>query len=222
MNPSPGPRTSLADLATRFPAASRILRRERLDYCCGGRRSLEDACRSRGLDPQALLLEMEEAAAPAPAVDWTTRPLDELVRHIVGHYHEPLRDELPELVALARKVESVHRDKASVPRGLADHLIVMEREVREHLAKEEQVLFPLILAGHGADAGAPVQMMETEHQDHGRNLAHVREITGDLTPPADACTTWRALYLRLATLESELMDHIHLENNVLFPRALCE
>ena len=221
----PSARTAgtLADLATRHPAASRVFHREGLDYCCSGKRSLEDACRARGLDPEALLREIEGAPAPAqPDPDWSTRPLAQIVRHIVQHYHEPLRRELPELIAMAQKVERVHEDKPSVPRGLHALLKVMEAEVIDHLAKEEHVLFPLIVAGDGPLAAGPVQMMEEEHKDHGRNLARVRELTGDLKPPAEACTTWRALYLRLDALESELMEHIHLENNVLFPRALCE
>jgi regulator of cell morphogenesis and NO signaling len=98
----------------------------------------------------------------------------------------------------------------------------MHMDVLDHLAKEEQVLFPLIRSGQGRLAAGPAHAMEREHQDHGRNLARMRDLTNDLTPPQEACTTWRALYLRLESLENELMEHIHLENNVLFPRALCE
>lgn len=222
-NPRNSTGTTLAELATGIPAASRVFRRVGLDYCCSGNRSLAEACRARGLDADALLREIgSEPAGASPDVDWSARPLNELVEHILVRYHEPLRRELPELMELARKVERVHAEKASVPKGLHDHLAMMHAEVLDHLAKEEQVLFPMILAGQGRRAGAPVQVMEHEHKDHGRNLARVRELTGDLAPPAEACTTWRALYLRLAALEGELMDHIHLENNVLFPRALCE
>lgn len=221
-NPRNRTDTTLAELATMIPAASRVFRRERLDYCCGGNRSLAEACRARGLDAEALLREIETAPAGADDEDWSGRPLAELVRHIVARYHDPLRRELPELLELARKVERVHADKPSVPKGLHDHLAMMHAEVLDHLLKEEHVLFPMILAGQGREAGAPVQVMEHEHKDHGRNLERLRELTDDLTPPAEACTTWRALYLRLAALESELMDHIHLENNILFPRALCE
>ncbi len=222
-NPRYGKDTTLAELATRIPAASRVFRREGLDYCCSGNRSLAEACRTRGLDADTLLREIESDPSPAsPAAGWSTRPLPELVEHILVRYHEPLRRELPELMELARKVERVHAEKPSVPKGLHDHLAMMHADVLDHLLKEEHVLFPMILAGQGRQSGAPVQVMEHEHKDHGRNLARVRELTGDLTPPDEACTTWRALYLRLAALESDLMDHIHLENNVLFPRALCE
>ena len=129
---------------------------------------------------------------------------------------------LPELIALATKVESRHADKPTCPKGLAALLGAMQDEVLDHLAKEEQMLFPMILAGQGRFAVGPVQVMEHEHDEHGRNLALLRTLTGDFVPPAGACTTWRALYLGLRQLDQELMEHIHLENNVLFPRALAE
>jgi regulator of cell morphogenesis and NO signaling len=98
----------------------------------------------------------------------------------------------------------------------------MHEEVLEHLAKEERILFPMIADGFGTRVGGPVRVLQNEHDEHGMNLTRVRALTNDFTPPPAACATWQALYLRLATLEAELMDHIHLENNVLFPRALRE
>jgi regulator of cell morphogenesis and NO signaling len=96
----------------------------------------------------------------------------------------------------------------------------MRDELESHMQKEEHVLFPLILAGRGALAAAPIRVMEREHEDHGRNLERLRELAHDFAPPLDACGTWRALYLGLEELEREIMEHIHLENHVLFPRAL--
>lgn len=211
----------LADLAIRIPGASRVFHRHRLDFCCGGRRSLREACGAAGLDVEALLGELaaEERGAPAHA-DWDARPLEALIDHIVLHYHAALRLELPALRAMAQKVERVHAEKPQVPRGLAAHLAAMQQDVEEHLAKEEQVLFPLLRAGVSAGAAAPISVLEHEHDEHGEALRITRALTDDLQPPPHACTTWRALYLRLAELERDLMDHIHLENNVLFPRAL--
>lgn len=215
------PNATLADLATAYPAASRVFHRLGLDYCCGGRRTVLEACESRGLEARDVLEEIEnsqpEAAAGTP---WSERPLSELIDHIVRHYHEALRRELPELVALAEKVERRHAEKASRPAGLAEHLRRIHAAVLEHLEKEEQVLFPMILAGHGVGAAGPVQVMEQEHRDHAANLARTRALAHDLVPPEEACTSWRALYLRLHELEAQLMEHIHLENYVLFPRAL--
>jgi regulator of cell morphogenesis and NO signaling len=145
-----------------------------------------------------------------------------LVAFIVNTYHRRLRESLPELIRMATKVEMRHADKASCPRGLAAHLIAMHESMLEHLAKEEQVLFPLIANGQGRVAAGPVHVMEMEHEEHARALQTLRRLTTDFTPPADACVTWRALYLGLQQLEEELMLHVHLENNVLFRRALIE
>jgi regulator of cell morphogenesis and NO signaling len=105
--------------------------------------------------------------------------------------------------------------------GLAELLDEVGTEVASHLAKEEQILFPLILSGRGPMAHMPVQVMIREHEDHGQNLRRIRELTSDFALPDYACATFRELYRALAQLEVELMDHIHLENNVLFPRALA-
>jgi regulator of cell morphogenesis and NO signaling len=211
---------TLADLAVRHPAASRVFYRRGLDFCCHGTRPLGEACEERGLDPDVILREIEgEDDAFALHVRWDERPLGELIEHIVGHYHRRLREELPQLVEMAAKVEHKHADKAACPRGLHTHLVFVHQSVLDHLAKEEQVLFPMILAGRGAHAAAPINVMEVEHDDHAQNLRKTRALTGGLVVPPEACPTWQALYLRLDALEIELMEHIHLENNVLVPRA---
>jgi regulator of cell morphogenesis and NO signaling len=213
--------TLLSEIAVAHPAASRVFQRYRLDYCCGGRRPLADACRDKGLDADAVLAEITQAQADDPSpTRWETAPLPALIDFIVSRYHNGLRVELPELVAMAAKVEGVHAEKTTCPHGLHQHLRAIEASVYDHLAKEEQILFPMIKAGAGARAAAPVHVMEVEHDDHRENLAKTRAMTTDLVPPDEACTTWRALYLRLAQLEADLMQHIHLENNILFPRAL--
>jgi regulator of cell morphogenesis and NO signaling len=211
---------TLADLAVAVPAASRVFHRHRLDFCCHGGRPLDEACAERGLDARSVLLEIDREQAGPAGERWDERPLPELVDHIEGHYHRRLREELPELVALARKVEARHADKASCPRGLAAHLEAVHEAVLSHLAKEEQVLFPMIRAGRGRMAGGPIHVMEAEHVDHGEDLERTRALTAGLVAPKEACSSWQALYLRLVELERELMEHIHLENNVLFRRVL--
>lgn len=214
---------SLAEIAVTYPAASRIFHGYGLDYCCGGQRPFEEACRERQLDPADVFRQIQEQdGSRTESPDWATLPLNQITRLIVEHYHEPLRVELPDLVALAEKVETRHAEKASCPRGLAAHLRAVHASVLLHLAKEEQALFPMIDAGHGNRVGGPVQIMEGEHHEHAQNLKHMRELAHDFQPPEEACTSWRALYARLTALEAELMEHIHVENNVLFPRALCE
>jgi regulator of cell morphogenesis and NO signaling len=212
--------TPLADLATRLPGAARVLERHRLDFCCRGHRSLETACAERALDPAAVAAEILAAAPPPDAVRWDEAPLHAVVEHIVERYHARLRDDLPRLAEMAAKVERVHAEKASCPVGLAKHLAIMESAVQEHLDKEERILFPMILAGRGAQAQMPIRVMLQEHEDHGESLARTRALTADLVAPPEACATWRALYLGLTELETDLHAHIHLENYVLFPRAL--
>ncbi len=215
------PTTSLAQIAIDTPAAPGVFLRHGLDFCCHGQRSLAEACGEKGLDPQAIIGELESAAAPqGVAARLKDRPLPEIIDVILGPYHAPLRRDLPGLIDLAAKVERVHAEKPSCPHGIAEHLREVLASVESHMAKEEKILFPLIRTGYGAGALMPIKVMMAEHEDHGESLRRTRELTGDLVPPPEACTSWRALYVELARLEAELMEHIHLENNVLFPRAL--
>jgi regulator of cell morphogenesis and NO signaling len=212
---------TLADLAATRAGASRVFYRHGLDFCCHGRISLEEACAKKQLDVDALVREIEAQVPTAMDLErWDARPIAEVIQHVLDHFHAAHRAELPRLLEMARKVEQVHADKASCARGLADHVARMADELEMHMQKEEQVLFPMVLSGRGRMAAMPIQIMEEEHEDHGRNLAELRVLTHDFTPPEDACGTWRALYLGLAELDEQLMQHIHTENNILFPRAL--
>lgn len=222
MNTPLQPESTLADLAVAYPAASRVFRRHGLDYCCHGRRPVTEACGERGLDASALLAEISSEASPAGgATRWFDLSLPEIVDGIVTWYHARLRTELPLLLQMARKVEAVHAEKESVPRGLAAHLEALTRELLDHLEKEEQGLFPILLSGRSGAPAVSIIALEREHEDVAVALERTRAMTTNLVPPAEACTTWRALYLRLDALEEELMEHVHLENNVLFRRALC-
>ena len=213
---------TLGQLATAVPIAARVFHRHGLDYCCGGNRSLATACTESGLDLGTVLEELETAAATSPVTGerWAERTIPELVGHILERYHIPLKLELPRLVELARTVERVHGSKASCPTGLARHLAEMQRAVEEHLTKEEDILFPLVLTAPGRFARLPIQVMVKEHDDHGEALRRTRALTNNLRLPEDACLKWRELYRALGELEEELMAHIHLENSVLFPKVL--
>lgn len=212
--------TPLGTLALSSPTASKVLQRHRLDFCCGGKTTLRDACAKRGLDADGLLTELVAETQGAAPLAFDALPLGDLLDHILERYHEPLRTELPRLIAMAEKVERVHATKPDCPLGLTAHLEHIKAEIEAHMFKEEQVLFPAIRAGKTGFVPAPIQVMHEEHEEHGRNLTTTRSLTTDLAPPAHACTTWRTLYLGLEQLERDLMDHIALENNVLFPRAL--
>ena len=214
---------TLADLAVTRSGATRVFLKHRLDFCCGGQRLLEDVCAEKGLDPSAILIEISnEDYTVGDLSGWASRPLNQLIDFIEDQYHQRHRADLPELIAMATKVEKVHAEKPTCPHNLAAHLRNVQSAVLDHLAKEEQVLFPMIRDGHLGQVNAPIRVMEQEHEDHGRNLVYLRTLAHDFIAPPESCATWKALYLRLNRFIDELMEHIHFENNVLFPRALCE
>lgn len=216
--------TSLGDLARANPSATRVFLRHRLDFCCGGRRTLAEACKSAGLDPAAILEELEAASNRGDREPgWEDRSQAELADFIERHYHAALRRDLPPLIEAARKVERVHAQKPGVPAGLAEVLTGFFEEMQAHMAKEEKILFPMLRRGaRGEAVYMPVRVMESEHDAHRDQLATIRELTDDLRLPPHACATWTALYHGLETMEAELMQHIHLENNILFSRATRE
>jgi regulator of cell morphogenesis and NO signaling len=226
---------TLADLAATSLSAIRILERYGLDYCCGGKQALEDACFAKGLAPDQILREIDDAARATTADrDWQTVPLDELVTHIVEKHHVYLKLELPALEARIKKVVAVHgaRDPQRLPR-LAAVFAGLRQELEMHLHKEEAILFPFIVQYGRAESrnqptppvpfgsiANPIAAMEHEHADAGDALQEMRDLTDGYNPPAYACSTVRALYEGLRALEEDLHVHIHLENNILFPRAI--
>ncbi|MCW2483376.1 iron-sulfur cluster repair protein YtfE, partial [Candidatus Symbiopectobacterium sp. NZEC135] len=143
-----------------------------------------------------------------------------IIPHIIQRYHDRHREQLPELILMAEKVERVHHEKSACPRGLSAQLTLILDDLSQHMMKEERILFPMIQAGMGAQASGPISVMEHEHDDAGQQLEVVKNLTNNVTPPENACNTWRALYAGINVFISDLMEHIHLENNILFPRAL--
>ena len=216
--------TPVGHIAAAAPRATRVFARHGIDYCCGGGATLAAACEEHGLNVEQVLAEIAAATrgAATGADNWLEAPLGALIEHIRTQYHRPLDEELPRLEAMARKVHAVHGAKD--PERLAAVVEVtaaLRTDLEQHMQKEEQILFPLILQGGGAAAGGPVAVMEEEHEAAGGMLRQLRELTDDFTPPEEACNTWRALWHGLADLERSLHEHIHLENNILFPRALA-
>lgn len=208
---------SLADIATTLPGATGVFRRRKLDFCCGGQVRLETAAAAKGLQLAELEAELGAIAAlAAPAA----RPeaTDDLIDLIETRYHAVHRRELPELLRLARRVQAVHKAHPAAPHGLADLLETMAGKLDDHMQKEEQVLFPLMRRGGHPMIAQPIAMMLAEHDDHGADLREMERLTADFTPPAEACATWRALYVGARKFADDLMEHIHTENNVLFPR----
>jgi len=219
--------TTVADIATAIPSSVRVFQRHGIDFCCGGRTPLAVACREHGVSftEIASTIEASAKAAPDDERDWTRESLRTLIVHIVETYHEPLRDELPRLEAMAAKVARVHGSKAPYLNRIETVLIELSADLQLHMQKEERVLFPAIWAFEGGarpgtPISAPIGAMEHEHDLAGGLLSELRAITGGYVVPLWACETFRALYHGLSDLEAAMHVHVHLENNVLFPRAL--
>jgi len=212
---------TVGEIAAERPDSVRIFEKYDIDYCCGGGISLAAACAGRGIAPQRLIEELDAAVAPhaGAAPDWQTASLTDLIDHILTKHHAWLKTELPRLSRLQQKVTVAHgaaHADSLVPLG--ETFEALRQELEAHMMKEEMVLFPMIRAGIGSVAN-PIRVMEHEHDSAGRALERMRAVTGDYALPADACNSYRALFAGLQELEADLHQHIHLENNILFPRA---
>lgn len=159
----------------------------------------------------------------SPAVtdtrDWRDVPTDELIQHLLSRYHQPHREQLPELIRMARRVEQVHGSHPECPNGLADHLSDIYQALESHMLKEEQILFPMLLRGEQEQAQGPVSVMRFEHEQHEHGLSQLHELTRGIQPPVHACNTWRTLYQGLEAFCADLNQHIQLENELLFTRV---
>ncbi|HEX7088053.1 MAG TPA: iron-sulfur cluster repair di-iron protein [Vicinamibacterales bacterium] len=223
--------TLVADLAAGEPATIKVFQQHGIEFCCGGRTPLGDACERHGLSYETLAAELREAIAsnaPWQPANWQEASLGALIDHIQRRYHAVLREELPRLARMLDRVISRHGEQLpETLLPLRDTFVRFEQELLSHMQKEDNVLFPAIRAlerpaGHAAWAGAleqPIEVMEHEHADAGEALARMRAITNGYAPPEWACPTFRGLYYGLAALESDMHVHVHLENNILFPRA---
>jgi len=227
---------TVRDIALQQPSSIRVFERFGIDYCCGGRKPLAEACATRAVEVDAVIAALESAAAtPPPAVeDWSHAPFEKLIGHIVAKHHEYVRSELPRLAVLAQKVVNRHGDTLTELLVIQAALAALDQELTPHLAKEEEILFPYLIqmdrtsaAGGRAPAACfasvanPIAMMTQEHEAAGSLLAEMRRLSHDFNPPEGACPTFHAYYDGLREFELDLHQHIHLENNILFPRALA-
>ncbi|MFO7692228.1 MAG: iron-sulfur cluster repair di-iron protein [Vicinamibacterales bacterium] len=226
------PDMTIGDIVTRHPGTLPVFERLGIDYCCGGGRPLHEALSAAGLDWPEVSAEIGAAlaeAADAPAQpSWTDAPLTDLIGHIVGRYHGKLRELMPMLSQMGQKVINAHGDRHPEVRDVASTFAGLRNELESHMMKEEQVLFPFVeqlesglghrhpMLGH---ISSPIAMMMQEHDSAGAALATLRSATASYTAPPDGCTTFTGYYDQLAVLERELHEHIHLENNILFPKA---
>lgn len=208
---------TIGQIAAETPASVRVFERYGIDYCCGGRVAFDEACRGRGLDAEAVRAEIErEAPVAEDHTDWTKAPVNDLIDHILEKHHVYLKTNLPLIEAKIAKVMQAHGEKVPAIAGVFG---AMKEELDAHMMKEEMILFPMIRST-GRGAMGPIRVMLAEHDSAGDALAALRSLTSGYAVPEGACNTWRSLYFELAELERDLHRHIHLENNVLFPRVL--
>jgi regulator of cell morphogenesis and NO signaling len=234
------PEQTVAEIVLRHPHLKPRLEQLGVDYCCGGNKPLADAVKAAGLDLETVLADLEQSLsqrqAATPATDWTAVPLTVLADHILDTHHVFTRTQLARVDVLLAKVQKAHRNRhGSMLDSLRSAFDPLRAELEAHLMKEEQILFPAIkgidgfLSGrndkpvvHCGSVTHPIRQMENEHDGAGAILANMRKITHNYRLPDDACETFKALYEALAALEADLHEHIHLENNILFPASVAQ
>lgn len=223
---------TVGELVNQRMSRTRVFERFGVDYCCGGKTPLIEACAKGGVELSDVLEALREAEAHSPPdqeKDWSQESMSALVDHILATHHAYLREELPRLAELTEKVVAAHSERHPEVRLIREVFQSLKNELEMHMGKEEEILFPMVkqieagrvgAAGHCGSVANPIQVMEQEHDNAGKALARLRDLTGGFVPPEDACTTYRAMLDGLAGLEADLHLHIHKENNILFPRAI--
>lgn len=226
--------TPVGELVARHPSYACVLEQHGIDYCCGGKATLEEACGSIGLNVESLLKKfalVDQKIDVSNELDWTSASLKQLTEHIIEAYHNPLRLELSRMLPLAEKVARVHGAKHPEMIEVLNIFAQFKEELEMHMQKEELILFPSIASmesqggtqvlGCGSGIDHPIAVMTKEHDTAGEALCSLRRLTNSFTAPEDACTSFKLLLVSLAQLESEMHQHVHKENNVLFPRAIA-
>lgn len=226
--------STIRDIVADDYRAAAIFQKHGIDFCCGGNRPVADACAERGIETSTVFDEIEAAlAGPGDAPRFSSWDLDFLVNYIVTNHHAYVRGAIPTLLAHTRRVAEVHGERHPEVVTIARHFEAVADEMQQHMMKEERILFPAIAAlAASAREGRPfarppfgtvanpIRMMELEHESAGGTMAAIRTLSGNYLPPEDACTTYRVMLKELEAFEADLHRHVHLENNILFPKAL--
>ncbi len=227
---------SLKDIVTQDFHAAAVFEKYTLDFCCRGGKTIDEACRERGIEAASVLGDLKTLSSKSQ--ESSTRygewPVDFLIDFIVKNHHGYVTRMIPVLYAHTQKVASVHGARHPEVIQIAAHFDAIAREFQQHMQKEEHALFPFIKAlARSKDGGQPatpspfgsvqnpIRMMEAEHQSAGDEMRTIRELSGGYVPPDDACTTYRIMYQELRDFEVDLHQHVHLENNILFPKAIA-
>lgn len=224
---------TIGEIVAQDYRAASIFKRHGIDFCCGGKRSVADACTEKGLDLAILEQELSELnQQPSPLqMSYQGWSADFLTDYIVNRHHVYVRKTIPEITAYAEKVAKVHGKRHPKTIEIFYHWKALAAELESHLLKEENILFPYInkiaqtndnqtIMPPFGTVQNPVHMMEIEHDDAGELMHTIRVLSSNFAPPEDACTTYRVLFSMLEEFENDLHEHIHLENNVLFPKAI--
>ncbi|MGH9521798.1 MAG: iron-sulfur cluster repair di-iron protein [Terriglobales bacterium] len=225
---------TVREIAVEMPQATRVFEKLGIDYCCGGLKSLDEACAAANLRVGEVLQSLEAADKAAPEQDWKSGELGELIAHIVRKHHAYVKSEVPRLEALIAKVCGVHGKNHPELLEVQNVFRALGGELSMHLMKEENILFPYVVRMEEAvrlgqpsirppfgSVENPIHMMLMEHDSAGDALRELRRLTNDYAAPADACISYQTLYRALLEFEADLHQHIHLENNILFPRAIA-
>jgi len=227
--------TKVKDIALANPAARHVLEDAGVDYCCGGGKSLQEACLHADVPAEAILQRLRENSKDVnpDEANWTSAPLSDLTRHIRERHHRYVREAILRVQSILEKVRAKHGENHSEIADIQRLFTEVSREMIMHMQKEEQILFPYIDAlqrsadGNGAVEAPffqtvrnPIQAMMREHDAAGELVRQIRKASSEYTAPADACTSYVALYQDLREFEADLHQHVHLENNILFPRAV--
>ncbi|EMI24317.1 iron-sulfur cluster repair di-iron protein [Rhodopirellula europaea] len=226
------PEQTVGDFVRQKPTRARVFESLKIDYCCGGKISLNRACEKRGIAVDQVLQAITTNDAQADTdtlVDVDAMGLTELADHIETTHHAYLREELPRLDFMTEKVSRVHGDKDERLFKMREAFVALKAELEPHMMKEEKILFPIVRQmeasaerqeNHCGSVANPIRQMEHEHDQAGNALAILSESTDGYTPPEWACNTYRAMLDSLAQLQRDMHQHIHKENNVLFPKAI--
>jgi len=220
---------TLAQIVKENYQTASVFEKYNLDFCCKGKRSLKQACDENNLPTELIVEEVNNLLnqEPQQQIDFDKLFLSELIDYIVSTHHAYTKRELPQILAYLQKVSSKHGARNPELYLILESFSELKEEMEGHMKKEELILFPRIkelerTSKYRDDANihAPISVMEDEHEHAGRSLEQMRQLSNNYTPPADACTTYRLSFSALQALERDLHQHVHLENNILFPKAI--
>lgn len=226
--------TSIGEIVKKDFRAAAVFERYGLDFCCGGKKSIGQGCAEKGIDPEKVLNDVVQLQNAAGRVEnFDAWEIDFLADYIVNRHHGFVRSQLPVLSAHIRKIISVHGERHPELADIGTHFEAAQTELTQHMRKEETILFPYIKQLIGIRDGRlpkewppfgsiqnPIRMMEIEHEEAGDALKQIRRLSNNFMPPEDACTTYRVCFAELQEFERDLHQHVHLENNILFPKAI--